>query len=81
VTAIERDGAMAGPDVAGLLDVLFVSAHDVVASGGIRSTADLGALGRLEVDGRRLAGAVVGTALAEGTLSVEEAMAACAASA
>ncbi len=80
VTAIERDGMMAGPDMAGLAIVLERSAHPVIASGGVRSSADLVALATL-VDGeRRLAGAIVGTALAEGTLTMQEAMAACAAS-
>jgi phosphoribosylformimino-5-aminoimidazole carboxamide ribotide isomerase len=80
VTAIERDGAMTGPDVGGLAHVLATCAHDVIASGGVRGTADLVALSALEADGRRLAGAIVGTALVEGDMSVEEAMAACAVS-
>jgi phosphoribosylformimino-5-aminoimidazole carboxamide ribotide isomerase len=80
VTAIERDGAMGGPDVDGLGRVLARCRHDVVASGGVRGAADLVTLSRLEVDGRRLAGAIVGTALVEGTVDIEEAMAACAAS-
>lgn len=80
VTAIERDGTLEGPDLKGLAAVLGRSAHPVIASGGVRSAVDLAALGELEVWGQRLAGAIVGTALAEGALSVEEAMAACAAS-
>jgi phosphoribosylformimino-5-aminoimidazole carboxamide ribotide isomerase len=78
VTAIERDGVLAGPDTTGLSDVLARTGHDVVASGGVRSAADLRALAALTVDGRRLAGAIVGRALVDGALSVEEAMAACA---
>jgi phosphoribosylformimino-5-aminoimidazole carboxamide ribotide isomerase len=78
VTAIDRDGMLQGPDVDGLAAVVGMSALPVVASGGVRSVADLEALARLEVEGRRLAGAIVGTALVEGALSVEEAMAACA---
>ena len=77
VTAIDRDGMLGGPDVEGLGAVLAASAHPVVASGGVRSVADLEALASLGRAGRRLAGAVVGTALVEGTLSVEEAIAAC----
>ncbi|HAM02382.1 MAG TPA: 1-(5-phosphoribosyl)-5-((5-phosphoribosylamino)methylideneamino)imidazole-4-carboxamide isomerase [Acidimicrobiaceae bacterium] len=80
VTAIERDGVLAGPDTAGLSEVLARTGHDVVASGGVRSAADLRALAALSVDGRGLAGAIVGRALVDGALSVEEAMAACAAS-
>jgi phosphoribosylformimino-5-aminoimidazole carboxamide ribonucleotide (ProFAR) isomerase len=80
VTAIESDGTMGGPDLAGLGAVLARSPHPVIASGGVRHRQDLVALGELETGGRRLAGAVVGTALVEGALSVEEAVAACAAS-
>jgi phosphoribosylformimino-5-aminoimidazole carboxamide ribonucleotide (ProFAR) isomerase len=80
VTAIERDGTMDGPDLDGLLRVLALSDHDVVASGGVRGTADLVALARLQHDGRHLAGAIVGTALVEGTVDIEEAVAACAVS-
>ncbi len=81
VTAIERDGTMEGPDVDGLRRVLTLSALDVVASGGVRGATDLATLARLEVNGRRLAGAIVGTALVEGTVGIEEAVAACAVSA
>jgi phosphoribosylformimino-5-aminoimidazole carboxamide ribotide isomerase len=80
VTAIERDGMAAGPDLDGLAEVLARSAHPVLASGGVRSPQDLRALAGLEAGGRRLAGAVVGRALVEGAMSVQEAMAACAAS-
>jgi phosphoribosylformimino-5-aminoimidazole carboxamide ribotide isomerase len=80
VTAIERDGTMDGPDLDGLLRVLALSDHDVVASGGVRGAADLVALARLQHDGRHLAGAIVGTALVEGTVDIEEAVAACAVS-
>lgn len=81
VTAIERDGVLQGPDLAGLTDVLGITPHPVIASGGVRSAGDLHALAALEAGGRRLAGAVVGRALVDGTLDVEEAVAACAASA
>ena len=81
VTAIERDGSMAGPDLVGLGHVLELTSHDVVASGGVRGAEDLVCLARVESAGRRLAGAIVGTALVEGTVSVEEAIAACATSA
>jgi len=80
VTTIERDGVLSGPDTKGLAEVLGRSDHDIVASGGVRSAQDLRVLSELEVDGRRLAGVVVGRALLDGALSVEEALAACAAS-
>ncbi|HUY22120.1 MAG TPA: 1-(5-phosphoribosyl)-5-[(5-phosphoribosylamino)methylideneamino] imidazole-4-carboxamide isomerase [Acidimicrobiales bacterium] len=78
VTAIDRDGMLGGPDLAGLGAVLAATTHPVVASGGVRSAADLEALAALDSGGRRLAGAIVGTALVEGALTVEEAIAACA---
>jgi phosphoribosylformimino-5-aminoimidazole carboxamide ribotide isomerase len=77
VTAIERDGTMDGPDVEGLRRVLAGSPHGVVASGGVRGAEDLMTLARLQVDDRGLAGAIVGTALVEGAVSIEEALAAC----
>jgi len=80
ITAIERDGTMTGPDVDGLRQALAWSTHDVIASAGVRGVDDLAVLARLESAGRRLAGAIVGTALVEGNVSVEEAIAACAAS-
>ena len=80
VTSIERDGAMAGPDLAGLRAVLELTPHGVVASGGVRGADDLAALAALGAGDRRLAGAIVGTALVEGTVSIEEAIAACAVS-
>jgi phosphoribosylformimino-5-aminoimidazole carboxamide ribotide isomerase len=85
VTAIDRDGMLGGPDLVGLRATLARTAHPVVASGGVRSPADLSALAGLEAPApapsstvRRLAGAIVGTALIEGAMSVEEAIAACA---
>jgi len=77
VTAIERDGMLGGPDLAGLRGVLELTAHPVVASGGIRSPQDLAALASVASGGRHLVGAIVGTALVEGAMSVEEAIAAC----
>ena len=78
VTAIDRDGMLRGPDLDGLAATLGQSALPVVASGGVRSAADVAALARLVVDGRSLAGAIVGTALVEGAMTVEEGIAACA---
>jgi phosphoribosylformimino-5-aminoimidazole carboxamide ribonucleotide (ProFAR) isomerase len=53
----------------------------VVASGGVAGAADLQALAGLAAEGRRLDGAIVGKAIVEGRLSVEEGIAACAVSA
>lgn len=77
VTEISRDGMLAGPDLVGLAEALAATDLPVVASGGVASLDDLRALRELRVGGRRLAGAVVGKALYEGTFSVGEALAAC----
>lgn len=80
VTAIERDGTLSGPDLEGLAAVLDETAIPVVASGGVASADDLRALAALRspFTGRTLEGAVVGRALVDGRLEVEEAIAACA---
>ena len=86
VTSIERDGMLTGPDLDGLTTVLASTDVPVIASGGIGSVADLGALGALEVTGadggtRRLLGAITGKALVDGRMTVAEGVAACAPSA
>jgi phosphoribosylformimino-5-aminoimidazole carboxamide ribotide isomerase len=77
VTEIGRDGMFSGPDVDGLAAVLLASSLPLIASGGVGGLDDLVALRSLEVDGRSLAGAIVGRALYEGRLDIEEAIAAC----
>ena len=81
VTDISRDATLGGPDVDGLGAVVDVTSTPVIASGGVGSLADLETLSSLTAAGRRLAGVVVGKALYEVTFTVEDAMAACAASA
>ncbi|HSL60028.1 MAG TPA: 1-(5-phosphoribosyl)-5-[(5-phosphoribosylamino)methylideneamino]imidazole-4-carboxamide isomerase [Acidimicrobiales bacterium] len=76
VTEIGRDGTLEGPDLDQLGAVLGATPLDVIASGGVGSADDLRALAGLEVDGRRLAGAIVGRALYEGTVSLPDALAA-----
>jgi phosphoribosylformimino-5-aminoimidazole carboxamide ribonucleotide (ProFAR) isomerase len=48
----------------------------VVASGGVGSLDDLRALAAVEASGRRLAGAIVGTAIHDGRFTVADALAA-----
>lgn len=69
-TAIERDGVLAGPDLDLLGSVVALGA-DVIASGGIRSVADLHA-----VRAAGCTGAIVGRALYDGSLRLSEALAA-----
>lgn len=75
VTDIGRDGTLAGPDVRGLATVLAATDVPVVASGGVGSLDDLRALAALEAGGRRLAGAIVGTAIHDGRFTVADALA------
>jgi phosphoribosylformimino-5-aminoimidazole carboxamide ribotide isomerase len=80
-TSVARDGMLEGPDLAGLQALLAATALPVVASGGVSRLEDLVALAEMQAAGRRLAGAIVGKAIVEGRLTVEEGIAACAASA
>ena len=81
VTEIGRDGMLSGPDLEGLSSVLDATSIDVIASGGVGAASDVAALAALRsAGGRGLAGAIVGKAIYEGRMSVEEGIAACAAS-
>jgi phosphoribosylformimino-5-aminoimidazole carboxamide ribotide isomerase len=75
VTEIGRDGTLAGPDTEGLAAVVAATSVPVVASGGVGSLDDLRALAALEVDGRRLAGAICGKAVYEQRFTVAEGVA------
>jgi phosphoribosylformimino-5-aminoimidazole carboxamide ribotide isomerase len=77
VTEIGRDGMFTGPDVDGLTAVLRTTSIPVIASGGVGGLSDLVALRAISVAGRGLAGVIVGRALYEGRLGIEEAIAAC----
>jgi phosphoribosylformimino-5-aminoimidazole carboxamide ribotide isomerase len=77
VTEISRDGMLGGPDLAQLASVLGAVTVPVIASGGVASVHDLRALAALEVGGRRLEGAIAGTAVYEGRFTIEEGIAAC----
>jgi phosphoribosylformimino-5-aminoimidazole carboxamide ribotide isomerase len=76
VTQIQVEGLMSGPDLDGLREVVAATGLDVIASGGVGQLADLLALADVVADGRRLAGAIVGTALYEGRVDAAEAVAA-----
>lgn len=79
LTAIDRDGTLEGPDVAGLATVLAATEVPVVASAGVGNLDDLRTLQEIVDPGsqRRLAGVVVGKALVEGAFSVAEGVRAC----
>jgi phosphoribosylformimino-5-aminoimidazole carboxamide ribotide isomerase len=63
VTAVHREGQLAGTDLPLMEDAAEESAHPVLASGGIATMNDLRAL-----EDRGVAGAVVGMALYTGAL-------------
>jgi len=75
VTEIGRDGTLEGPDVEGLTRVLAATSVDVIASGGIGKLADLSTLSAVDLDGRRLAGAIAGRAIYEQKFTVAAAVA------
>jgi phosphoribosylformimino-5-aminoimidazole carboxamide ribonucleotide (ProFAR) isomerase len=72
-TDADRDGALAGPDLDALAWVAEATGVPVLASGGVRSTADIRSVAGLHP---AVAGVIVGRALAEGLLTIEEALAA-----
>lgn len=76
ITDIAVDGTLAGPDLDGLTAALKRSDLPVIASGGVGTLDDLRALAALDVDGRRLAGAICGKAIYERRFTVAEALAA-----
>ncbi len=63
VTAVHKEGQMAGTDLELMEEVVRASRHPVQASGGIASRADLAALAKAGV-----AGAILGMALYTGAL-------------
>ena len=73
-TQIQGEGLLGGPDVDGLAALLELTELDVIASGGVGKLTHLVALADLERAGRRLAGAIVGTAIYEGHVDVAAAV-------
>jgi phosphoribosylformimino-5-aminoimidazole carboxamide ribotide isomerase len=76
VTQIEVDGVGAGPDLETYGALLAETELDVIASGGVGSLDHLRDLTALEVDGRELAGVIVGRALYDGAFTIDDALAA-----
>ncbi|MEP6495510.1 MAG: 1-(5-phosphoribosyl)-5-[(5-phosphoribosylamino)methylideneamino] imidazole-4-carboxamide isomerase [bacterium] len=64
VTAVDVEGQMRGPELALIDDVMRVSTHPVIASGGVTTLDDLRALAE-----RGVAEAIIGMALYTGTLN------------
>ena len=72
-TDIERDGVLAGVNVAATAALAASVAVPVIASGGVASLADLAAL--RDVAGAGIAGVIAGRALYEGRLDLPAALA------
>jgi len=70
-TDIARDGMMSGPNVEATAEVVQATRLPVIASGGVTTTEDVK---RLKEAG--VAGAIIGRALYEGTITLEAALAA-----
>ena len=73
-TDIERDGALAGVNVAATAALAQQLETPVIASGGVAGLADLEALKAHETDG--IAGAILGRALYDGRIDLKAALAA-----
>lgn len=74
VTDVRKDGMLQGPNLALLSDVCARTSAAVVASGGISTLDDVKALAALVPDG--VEGAIIGTALYTGALSLADCLAA-----
>ena len=71
-TDIATDGTLKGPNLKALKEIAIVSKVPVIASGGVGSIADLLSLIPLESYG--VTGVIVGRALYDGTIDLEEAI-------
>lgn len=74
VTQITGEGLLEGPDTDGLSELLRLTDLDVIASGGVGEVAHLVSLAGIEESGRRLSGAIVGTAIYEKRVDVHDAV-------
>jgi len=72
-TDIERDGALAGVNVAATAALAQALETPVIASGGVAALADIAALKAHESDG--IAGAIMGRALYDGRIDLKAALA------
>ena len=75
-TDIARDGMQTGLDVQAYVQMAGAFGHPVIASGGVASVSDIE---RLAPVASSIEGVITGRAVYEGTLTVEEGVAACAA--
>ncbi|MEZ5204179.1 MAG: 1-(5-phosphoribosyl)-5-[(5-phosphoribosylamino)methylideneamino]imidazole-4-carboxamide isomerase [Acidimicrobiales bacterium] len=76
VTQIDVDGVGTGPDIALYDELLAETEIPVIASGGVGSAEHLRSLAGLREDSSPLLGAIVGKALYDGSLTIDDALAA-----
>lgn len=72
-TDISRDGMLSGVNVEAVRALARACGKEVIASGGVRSLADLRQLAKLQQEG--IAGVIIGKALYTGAIRLEEALA------
>jgi phosphoribosylformimino-5-aminoimidazole carboxamide ribonucleotide (ProFAR) isomerase len=75
IAEVGRDALEEPPNLDALTLALSLVDEPVVAAGGVRDLDDLQTLLRLEVDGKRLGGVVVGREVTAGRFSIEDAVA------
>jgi phosphoribosylformimino-5-aminoimidazole carboxamide ribotide isomerase len=71
-TDISRDGVLVGPNIPALQQMIDGTGLDVIASGGVSIVDDIRALAGLKHE--RLDGVIIGKALYEGLVKLEEAL-------
>lgn len=77
VTEISRDGMLIGPDPAPALRALDLTTAEVIVSGGVGTANDIAVLTEHRSQtGRAIDGVIVGRALYEGALAIDDAFAA-----
>jgi phosphoribosylformimino-5-aminoimidazole carboxamide ribotide isomerase len=74
VAEVGRDALEEPPNLDALRRALSIVEEPVIAAGGVRHLDDLRTLMELEVDGRRIAGVVVGREVTAGRFSIEDAV-------
>jgi len=74
-TDVSRDGMLKGPNIDSLEEILKVKGIDIIASGGVSTIEDVRQLKALE--GKGLKGMIIGKALYEKTIDLEEAIRIC----
>lgn len=73
IAEVGRDALEEPPNISALQRALSIVDEPVIAAGGVRSLDDLRDLMRLDVDGRKVSGVIVGREVTAGRFSLEDA--------